>query len=113
MRGAGMLDGRYILGSKDTGTAVIVEDGVAKLLDRTAFAGSVATTNRLVRTFHNLTDASLSDTIKMMTLTPAKLLKIDSQKGSIAEGKDADLIVFDEDINVSLVMVMGKINYHS
>lgn len=110
MRAAGMPDGESILGSKDDGMKVIVEDDVAKLPDRSAFAGSVATTDRLVRTFYNNTAASLSETIKMMTLTPAKLLDIDSRKGSIAEGKDADIIIFDENINIELVMVMGVIN---
>lgn len=110
MRGAGMPDGNSILGNKDCGINVIVEDGVAKLPDRSAFAGSVATADRLVKTFYQLTDAPLYQVVKMMTLTPAKLLKIDSKKGSIAEGKDADLIIFDENINVDFVMVKGTIN---
>ncbi|MDU4889379.1 MAG: N-acetylglucosamine-6-phosphate deacetylase [Clostridium sp.] len=109
MRAAGMSDGEYILGAKTTGMKVLVEDNVAKLLDRTAFAGSVATTNRLVRVFRESTNAPLHEVVKMMSLTPANLLKIESCKGSIEENKDADLIIFDEDINVSLVMVMGKI----
>lgn len=109
MRGAGMPDGEYVLGNKETGLVTIVEDNVAKLPDRTAFAGSVATTDRLVRTMYNLTSAPLHEVVKMMTLTPAKMLKIDNRKGSIAKGKDADLVVFDEDINVSKVMVMGRL----
>lgn len=110
MRAAGMPDGESILGNKDYGMKVIVEDEVAKLTDRSAFAGSVATTNRLVRTFYNSTNASLYEVIKMMTINPAKLLKIDKAKGSIAEGKDADLVIFDEDIQIGFVMVMGNIN---
>lgn len=110
MRAAGMPSGDSILGSKQDGMKVLVEDGVAKLPDRSAFAGSVATTDRLVRTFYNNTTASLSETVKMMTLTPAKLMRIDSEKGSIAEGKDADLVIFDDNIDIELVMVMGKIN---
>lgn len=110
MRAAGMPDGESILGNKDSGMKVIVEDEVAKLVDRSAFAGSVATTNRLVRTFYNSTNASLYEVIKMMTINPAKLLKLDKAKGSIAEGKDADLIIFDEDIQIGFVMVMGNIN---
>lgn len=113
MRAAGMPDGEYILGSKSEGMKVIVEDDVAKLTDRSAFAGSVATTDRLVKTFHNLTDVPLYEVVKMATLTPAKLLKIDSEKGSIAEGKDADLIIFNDDMHVSMVMVMGKINIYN
>ncbi|WP_313134581.1 N-acetylglucosamine-6-phosphate deacetylase [Anaerocolumna sp.] len=110
MRGAGMPDGSYVLGNKDTGLDVIVEDEVAKLPDRSSFAGSVATADRLVRTFYRLTEAPLYQVVKMMTFNPARLLKIDSSKGSIGEGKDADLIIFDENIQVDFVMVKGKIN---
>jgi len=109
MRAAGMPDGKYILGNLHTGMETIVEDGVAKLPDRTAFAGSVSTTDRLVRTILQMTDAPMHEAVKMMTLTPAKLLRIDNRKGSISEGKDADLLIFDENINVSLVMVRGRI----
>ena len=62
MRAAGMPDGEYLLGSKQTGGILaIVEDEIAKLPDRSAFAGSVATADRLVRTFWNLTDAPLHE----------------------------------------------------
>lgn len=109
MRGAGMPDGHYVLGNLQTGMDTIVEDGVAKLPDRSAFAGSVSTTDRLVRTILQMTDAPMHEAVKMMTLSPAKLLRIDNRKGSICEGKDADLLIFDENVNVSLVMVRGRI----
>jgi N-acetylglucosamine-6-phosphate deacetylase len=66
MRGAGMPDGEYILGSLKNGHKVIVENGVAKLPDRSAFAGSVATTDRLVRTMIQVANVSLIDAIKMI-----------------------------------------------
>ncbi|HPT62173.1 MAG TPA: amidohydrolase family protein, partial [Bacillota bacterium] len=53
----------------------------------------------------------LVDAVKMVTLTPAKLLGIDHCKGVIAPGKDADLVVFDAHINVSLVMVGGQVRF--
>ncbi len=109
MRAAAMPDGYYKLGNKDKGMDTIVEDGVAKLLDRTAFAGSTATADRLIRTMHELTDAPLYQVVKMMTLSPAKLLKIDDRKGSITQGKDADIVIFDDDIAIDLVMVKGRI----
>lgn len=109
MRAAGMPDGEYILGSKKDGMTCVKEDGVAKLLDRSAFAGSVATSDRLVRTFWNLTDAPLYEVVKMAAFTPARMLGIGHKKGSIGIGKDADLIVFDKDISVSKVMVRGKL----
>jgi len=109
MRAAGMPEGEYVLGSQKDGQRVIVEEGVAKLLDRSAFAGSVATADRLVRTMINLADVSLEDAVKMITLTPARIMGIDGNKGSVSSGKDADLIVFDKEINVLMVIVNGKI----
>lgn len=109
MRGAGMPDGEYILGGRETGMTCIKEDGVAKLMDRSAFAGSVATSDRLVRTFQKLTGAPLHEVVKMASLTPAHLLGIDKDTGSIGLGKTADLIIFDDDVSVSLVMVRGEL----
>jgi N-acetylglucosamine-6-phosphate deacetylase len=111
MRGAGMPDGKSILGSLESGREVIIEDGVAKLLDGTAFAGSVATTDRLVRTMINLAEVPLLDAIKMMTLIPARIMRIDQTKGSIEIGKDADLVIFNENIDVSYTISEGNILY--
>ncbi len=109
MRAAGMPAGKYILGSKQEGREVIVEDGVAKLKDRSAFAGSVATADRLVKTMWKKADISIQNAVKMMTLTPAKILGIDDKKGMIAAGKDADIVVFDENIDIKLVVSSGDI----
>jgi N-acetylglucosamine-6-phosphate deacetylase len=109
MRAAGMPDGKSILGSLSGGQEVFVEDGVAKLPDRTAFAGSVATADRLVRTMRRLAGTPLPDTIQMITSTPARIMGIDKTKGSLVKGKDADVVIFDEDINIKLTMVNGKI----
>ena len=111
MRGAGMPDGESILGSLEKGQRVIIEDGVAKLPDRTAFAGSVATTDRLVRTMVNVAEVPLIEAVKMLTLTPARIMKIDQQKGSVRKGKDADLVVFDNNINVSYTILEGNVIY--
>lgn len=108
MRAAGMPEGTYRLGSLDDGQEVIVEGGVAKLPCRTAFAGSVATANVLVRTMVEKAEVSLPEAVKMITLTPARVLGIDGQKGSLAPGKDADVTVFDKDFNIQRVFVLGK-----
>lgn len=113
MRGAGMPDGESILGSLDKGQKVIIEDGVAKLPDRTAFAGSVATTDRLVRTMVNIAEVPLVEAVKMMTLTPARMMKIDQQKGSIQKNKDADFVIFDDNINVSYTILEGNVIYRN
>ena len=111
MRGAGMPDGESILGSLANGQKVIIEDGVAKMPDRSAFAGSVATTNRLVRTMVQLADVSLINAIRMMTLTPARILHIDKSKGSLEAGKDADIVIFDNQINIIHTISEGHVIY--
>ncbi len=112
MRGAGMPDGQEsILGSLKDGQKVIIEGGVAKLMDRTAFAGSVCTTDRLVRTMYKLADVPLLDAVKMMTIVPARFVKIDNKKGSIALSKDADLVVFDDNINIEMTISEGRTIY--
>ncbi len=111
MRGAGMPDGESILGSLKNGQRVIIEDGVAKMPDRTAFAGSVATTDRLVRTMVELAEVPLVDAVRMMTLTPAEIIGIADRKGSLEVGKDADIVLFDEQICVSHTISEGTIIY--
>ncbi len=88
-------------------TEFIIEDGVCKLMDRSAFAGSIATADRLVRVAVKEAGIPLIDAVRMMTATPARIMGL-SQKGSIACGMDADLVVFDEEIHVKQVFAMGK-----
>ncbi len=109
MRAAGKDDRESILGSIENGLKVIIEDDVAKLPDRSAFAGSVATTDRLVRTMISMADIPLIDAIKMITYTPARILNIEDRKGSIEPGKDADIVIFDENINVETTIIKGRI----
>ncbi len=109
MRAAGMPDGEYWLGEIGKGVKCIKEDGVAKLPDRSAFAGSVATADRLVRTMINLADVPLYEAVKMASLVPAHLLHVDDRKGVIAEGRDADILIFDEDINISRIILRGEV----
>ena len=111
MRAAGMPEGKSILGGLSDGQEVIVEDGVAKLMDRSAFAGSVATADRLVRTMINEAGCSVLQAVKMITENPARVMGIYGRKGSIEPGKDADIVIFDENVNVSRTIVNGKIIY--
>jgi len=108
MRGAGMPDGLSILGSRKNGQQVVIEDNVAKLMDRSAFAGSIATSDSLVRNMISLAGCSICEAVKMMSLVPAKILKVDNHKGKIQNGYDADIVVFDENININYVFVNGK-----
>ena len=112
MRGAGMPEGsRPKLGSLTNGQETLIRDGVAMMPDLKAFAGSVCTTDRCVRTMYKLAGVSLPDAVRMMTANPARVLGIDGSKGTIAKGMDADLVIFDEDINISSVYVGGEPRY--
>ena len=108
MRAAGMPEGPSILGSLQGGQEVLVEDGVAKLMDRSAFAGSVATTDRLVRTMLREGGVSLPEAIRMMTANPARIMGIDAHKGHLRAGYDADLVLFDENIQIQKTLINGK-----
>ncbi len=111
MRAAGMGEGPSILGSLKDGMEVFVEDGVAKLPDRKAFAGSVATADRLVRTMVKTAGVPLMDAIRMISSTPAKVIGIDDRKGSLVPGKDGDVVIFDADINIKATIIKGKMVY--
>ncbi|MBQ6999173.1 MAG: N-acetylglucosamine-6-phosphate deacetylase [Clostridia bacterium] len=81
----------------------IIEDGVAKLADRSAFAGSIATTDVLVRTCVKKAGIPMPSAIKMITEVPARIMKLD-KKGKLCVGYDADILILDEDINIKKVM---------
>lgn len=88
------------------GTAFIIEDGVCKLKDRSAFAGSIATADQLLRVMTKEMGLPVPKAVKMMTQTPADLLGLN--KGRLCRGMDADIVAFDEDIRIDSVFVMGK-----
>lgn len=90
------------------GKPIVIEDGVAKMPSREVFAGSIATTDRLVRTMKNLAEIPLYEAVKMASATPARYFGIFDKKGSIEVGKDADLVVFNDDVRVAAVFVSGK-----
>jgi N-acetylglucosamine-6-phosphate deacetylase len=111
MRAAAMPAGESVLGNIHTGLKVIVEDDVAKLPDRSSFAGSVATADRLVRTMIRMAQVPLKDAITMITATPARILNIADKKGELVAGKDADMVIFDDDINIDTTIINGRIIY--
>lgn len=87
---------------------VIIEDGVCKLADRSALAGSIATMDRLIRTCVKLAGIPMHDVARMASETPARIMGIYDRKGSIQYGKDADIMMFDRDINLTGVIQMGR-----
>ena len=82
----------------------VIEDGVCKLKDRSAFAGSIATADRLVRVMTKEVGTSVEDAVYMMTKVPAEIMGIGSFKGKLKAGYDADIVVFDDDINIEKVI---------
>lgn len=88
---------------------VIIEDGVCKLSDRSALAGSIATTDRLIRTMVEQVEVPLEDAVRMVSETPAKIMNVYDRKGSLAKGKDADILILDDSLNIRCIWQMGKI----
>lgn len=88
---------------------VIIEDGVCKLADRSALAGSVATMDRLIRTMVQKAEIPLADVIRMISETPARIMGVLDRKGTLERGKDADIIALDKDLNVRAVWAMGQL----
>lgn len=113
MRGAGMPPGESILGNIRTGMKVIVEDGVAKLPDRAAFAGSVATANQLVKNMVEMAEVPVPEAVRMITSTPARIIGVEDRKGTIATGMDADITICDASFDVKAVMIMGEVLYNT
>lgn len=88
---------------------VIIEDGVCKLADRSALAGSVATMDRLIRTVVQKADIPLADASRMVSETPARIMGVIDRKGTLEKGKDADIMALDNDLNVRAVWAMGEL----
>lgn len=87
---------------------VIIEDGVCKLADRSAIAGSIATMDRLIKTAVQKAGIPLEDTARMASETPARILGVYDRKGSIEPGKDADIMMFDSNLDLIGVVQMGR-----
>ncbi len=95
---AGGMTAEEFNGGDSGGMKFIIEDGVAKLPDRSAFAGSIATVDRLLKQTVSA-GISLEDTVKMLTETPADIMGL-KNKGKIENGYDAQFTVFDENLNI-------------
>ncbi|WP_224752414.1 N-acetylglucosamine-6-phosphate deacetylase [Metabacillus arenae] len=106
MRAKCLPNGEYELG----GQKVFVEDGKA-VLENGSLAGSVLQMNQAINNMMEFTGCSLRDVIWMSSVTPAKQLGIFDRKGSIEAGKDADIVILDENHNVWMTLCKGEIAY--
>ena len=108
IRAAGLPDGDYVLGVGEDGLKITIADGVAVLTGTRTLAGSVATMDMVVRTVYRLTGLPLAEVVKSATETPARIMGVSDRKGAVRRGYDADIVIFDDDVNVSHVMVGGR-----
>lgn len=122
MSAAGLGPGSYSLGGMDVVVEgdipgcfeVLSQPGnfVAKLTERTAFAGSVATMDRLVRNMVFLVGLSIQDAVKMATINPARMQGLHKKMGVCAPGMLGDLVVFDNEISIRMTIVNGKVVFN-
>lgn len=105
---AGLGDGSYELGNQK----INVNEGLARL-DNGTIAGSTLTMNQAVKNYMDFAGVSLPEAIRSATLTPAKLIGIDDQKGSIQIGKDADFVVFDDKLQVQKTIIKGEVVFNN
>lgn len=106
MCAGGCPPGEYALG----GQKVLVDPLSARLEDGT-LAGSILKLNVALRNILQYTDLPLEEAISFVSLNPAKIIQVDSYKGSLDRGKDADIVLFDEAINVQLTIRQGEVIY--
>ena len=107
MRAAGHFDGEYDLG----GQTVYVKDGKALLADGTI----AASTSNVYEELKNVINFGIpvKQAIKSATINPARSIRVDNETGSIKEGKNADLLVVDKDMNIKLVVVKGEVKVNN
>ncbi len=107
MRGAGMPDGDYAFGPRH-GMIARVRDREARIPDGTALASSVYPMDEMVRVFLASTGCELWQAVRMASLTPAEIIDAAADLGSLTPGKYADVVLFDQDLNVSATYIGGK-----
>ncbi len=107
-RAGGMPDGEYTLGGQK-----IIVNGIECLLEDGTIAGSVLKLNNAVKNVRDNTDMPLWAVVAAASLNPAKAIGVDHRKGSLEAGKDADIIITDDDFNIVRTIIGGKIKYES
>ncbi|RPK23424.1 N-acetylglucosamine-6-phosphate deacetylase [Paenibacillus xylanexedens] len=104
MSAAGLDDGEYKIGD----LPVIVKHGEARLKDGGALAGSTLTMIRGFRYLVQEVGLSLNAASRAASLTPARLLGIDHRTGSLAQGKQADVVLLNAELDIEGVWVKGR-----
>ncbi len=107
-RALDMPDGEYLFGPLDGGELIVRRDGVGIMPDGGALASGVVGMDSCVRTFQKLTGVPLPEVVRMASLTPARIAGVAKERGSIAPGKAADLVILDKKLHVKSVYVNGE-----
>jgi N-acetylglucosamine-6-phosphate deacetylase len=102
----GLPDGRYLYNGLDYES----KNGTARYLDGTLIGTSLGMSEIMAR-FHRYTGATLAEAIRGASFNPARVLGIQDRRGSLEEGKDADLVVLGPDLNVHLTFRSGRCVY--
>ncbi len=105
-RAGGMPDGEYTLGGQK-----FYLKGIECLLEDGTIAGSVLKLNDAVKNVYENTDMPLYEVVNAASLNPATAIGMAKCKGSIECGKDADLVIFDEDIRIQKTIIGGTVRY--
>lgn len=108
MRAGCMPDGEYDLG----GQIVYVKNNSARI-ENGSLAGSVLTLNKAVHNFKESTNLNIYEAINLASLNPAKSIKVDDKKGSLEIGKDADIAIFNENMDCLATIVEGNLIYNN
>jgi N-acetylglucosamine-6-phosphate deacetylase len=111
---AGLPDGEY----QQFGETIVKENGISRVAGSTpdqdhTMAGSEWPMNKCLYNLVHVVGVPLKDAIRMATLNPAAVTNLDGHKGSLEPGKDADLVVLDDDLNVYMTMVRGTVVYEA
>jgi len=103
--GAGLEEGAAF---RMGGMEYDVHDGVGMLLNRTAFAGSTTLLSQMLPILRDEVGIPIVEAVRMASLVPARVIGCDDRKGSLDAGKDADIVVFDDDFSAWRVMIAGR-----
>ncbi len=106
-RALDMPPGEYIFGPRDAGVTIVSDGAVGWTADQSALASSVRGMDFMVRHMHQTVGLELPQAVRMATLTPATILGVDTELGSLEIGKQADLVLLDEQLNVRRVWMKG------
>jgi len=107
MRGAGMPEGEFTLGPRN-GQKVVVKKRESRIMKGERLASSTFRLDEMVRVYRELVEAPVHDIVRMASLTPASIVKQADRIGSLEKGKLADVILFDDDIQVKRVFIGGN-----